>query len=308
MVSANRRNAKLMIGTKMGEKLRIAVQKKGRLTAPSLQILELAGYELEDGRNELVRAVSGEPIEIMLVRDDDIPAFVSSGACQFGIMGENELREAQLSDGTRQLEIHQPLGFGHCALKLAIGETENWRDIKQLDGQRIATSYPNLLRDFLEQNQVNADLIKLEGAVEVAPRLGLAEAVCDLVSTGRTLKQNNLKPVMTVFESQAVCVRSTKTVVPELKKIAHSVSLRIVGVALGRAARYIMMNAPEDAVEAITALLPGSTSPTVMPLQKSGMVAIHAVSPETVFWETLEALKMQGAESILVLPIEKMMP
>lgn len=287
--------------------LRIAIQKSGRLSDRSIEVFAAAGLRMRKGKNELVQRAEHFPVEFMMVRDDDIPAFVASGACDLGVVGQNVLREAELGEAAPKVEIVQELGFGRCSLKIAIPKGESWAGPGGLEGRRIATSYPNLMRAYLAEQGVTADLVRLEGAVEVAPRLGLADLVCDLVSTGGTLDANGLKPVATVLDSQAVLIRSPRALSPELARLADSILTRVQGVIATQGAKYVLMNAPADRVEEITAILPGSEAPTVMPLAGQGKVAIHAVCQEAVFWETLERLKGAGASSILVLPIEKML-
>lgn len=291
----------------MSARLRIAIQKSGRLADKSLELLEAAGLRVLKGANELLYRIENAPIDLLRVRDDDIPTFVGDGVADLGIVGLNVLEERE--DG-RSAEPEQVmnLGFGKCDLKLAAPIGFAYNGPRSLQGLRIATTYPHVLNRFLAENGVTADIITMRGAVEVAPRLKLANAICDLVSTGATLEANGLAPLDTVLRSEAVLIRAPKKIDPELEKVAESVVQRFKGVTSCRGAKYVMMNAPRAVLPKISAILPGAGSPTVTPLAGSDdMVAVHAVCQESVFWETLEELKAAGASAILVLPIEKMM-
>ncbi|MBA4801990.1 MAG: ATP phosphoribosyltransferase [Euryhalocaulis sp.] len=290
-------------------RLRIAIQKKGRLADASLKLLKDAGYRAVQGKNELLYRVENAPIDLMRVRDDDIPGFLEDGVCELGVIGENVLAEAFAGNGEHERpEIIQKLGFGKCRLMIAMPEAARYDGPASLEGMRIATSYPGLLGEFLRRNGVKATPILMHGAVEVAPRLKMAQAICDLVSTGSTLEANNLKAVELVFESQAVLARTRAGIDPAVRNVADSVIARIEGVVATQGTKYILMNAPRAALDEIAEILPGANSPTVLPLAgKEDKVAVHAVCRESVFWETLEKLKAAGASAILVLPIEKMM-
>lgn len=286
-------------------RLRIAIQKSGRLADRSLDLIRDAGLKWVKGHNELLYRVENYPIDLIRVRDDDIPTFVADGVCDLGIVGENVLEEGR--NGGPNAEIVMPLGFGRCTLKLATLPGE-WNGPKTLEGQRIATSYPNILKRYLANEGVKADVVLMRGAVEVAPRMKLATGICDLVSTGATLEANGLVARDTVFESQAVLIKSPTAPEPELVDLLDSVMERMSGVIASSGAKYVMMNAPRAALDEIIAILPGAGSPTIMPLAgRDDAVAVHAVCQEAVFWETLEKLKGVGASAILVLPIEKMM-
>jgi len=286
-------------------RLRIAIQKSGRLADRSLDLICDAGLKWVKGHNELLYRVENYPIDLIRVRDDDIPTFVADGVCDLGIVGENVLEEGR--NGGPNAEIVMPLGFGRCTLKLATLPGD-WNGAKDLEGQRVATSYPNILKRYLEAEGVKAEVVLMRGAVEVAPRMKLAAAICDLVSTGATLEANGLVARDTVFESQAVLIKSPKAPEPELADLLDSVMERMSGVIASSGAKYVMMNAPRAALDEIIAILPGAGSPTIMPLAgRDDAVAVHAVCQEAVFWETLEKLKAVGASAILVLPIEKMM-
>ena len=287
-------------------RLRIAVQKSGRLADRSLDLIRDAGLKWVKGHNDLLYRVENYPIDLLRVRDDDIPTFVADGVCDLGIVGENVLEEGR--NGGRDAEIVMPLGFGRCTLKIATPPALPYDGPGSLEGLRIATSYPAILRRFLDENGVRADIVTMRGAVEVAPRLKRAAAICDLVSTGATLEANGLGAKDTVLESQAVLIRSPVAPEPELTELLDSVIERMSGVVSSQGAKYLMLNAPVAALDQITALLPGAGSPTVMQLSgREDAVAVHAVCQEAVFWETLEKLKAAGASAILVLPIEKMM-
>jgi len=290
-------------------RLRIAIQKKGRLAEASLKLLADAGYRAVAGKNELLYRVENAPIDLMRVRDDDIPGFLGDGVCELGIVGENVLAEAFAGNGAHERpEILRKLGFGACRLMVALPEGAAYDGPGSLAGMRIATSYPGLLKQFLSKRGVDATPVVMHGAVEVAPRLKMAQAICDLVSTGSTLEANNLKAVETVFESEAVLARARRDIDPALQRVADSVVARVEGVSATKGTKYILMNAPRDALDDIADILPGADSPTVVPLAgKPDSVAVHAVCRESVFWETLERLKAAGASAILVLPIEKMM-
>ena len=287
-------------------RLRIAVQKSGRLSDRSLDLVRDAGLRVVKGNNDLLYRVENYPIDLLRVRDDDIPTFVADGVCDLGIVGENVLEEVR--NGGPNAEVVMPLGFGRCTLKLAIPPTLAYEGPTSLEGLRIATSYPRILRRFLDERGVSADIVTMRGAVEVAPRLKLAAAICDLVSTGATLEANGLQARETVLESQAVLIKSPTAPEPGLQHLLDSIIERMSGVVSSQGAKYVMLNAPVATLDRITALLPGAGSPTVMPLSgREDAVAVHAVCQVAVFWETLEKLKAEGASAILVLPIEKMM-
>lgn len=287
-------------------RLRIAVQKSGRLAERSLDLVRDAGLRVVKGNNELLYRIENYPIDLLRVRDDDIPTFVADGVCDLGIVGENVLEEVK--NGGPNAEVVMPLGFGRCTLKIAVPPTLDYAGPQSLDGLRIATSYPKILRRFLNDRDVRADIVTMRGAVEVAPRLKLASAICDLVSTGATLEANGLMAKETVLDSQAVLIRSPTAPEAGLQHLLDSIIERMAGVVSSQGAKYVMLNAPRSALDQITAILPGAGSPTVMPLSgRDDAVAVHAVCQEAVFWETLEKLKAAGASAILVLPIEKMM-
>jgi len=287
-------------------RLVIAVQKSGRLADQSLKLLEDAGLRVIRGANDLMFRVENAPIDLLRVRDDDIPTFVADGVAHFGIVGRNVL--AERDSEARSAKETMALGFGRCTLKIAVPQGVAYDGPGSLSGKRIATSYPRVLKRFLDENGIVAEIIKMRGAVEIAPRLKLAQAICDLVSTGATLEANGLEAVDTVLKSEAVLIQSPVAPDASLLETAESVIQRFRGVSASRGAKYVMMNAPRSALPQISAILPGAGSPTVTPLAgRDDAVAVHAVCQESVFWETLERLKQAGASAILVLPIEKMM-
>lgn len=289
------------------QRLHIAIQKSGRLADHSLELIRSAGFRLNKSAGELSYSVENAPIDLWCVRDDDIPTFVADGVADLGIVGRNVLAE-RATAGRDGLSEVMPLGFGRCRLCLAGPDSFAYEGPGSLRGLRIATTYPNVLRRFLHREGVQAEIVMMRGAVEVAPRLKLADVICDLVSTGATLEANGLRAVDTILESEAVLVRGGRTLAPELEHVVESIISRFNGVVASQDAKYVMMNAPSDALPRIAEILPGAGAPTVMPLAgRDGWVAVHAVCQESVFWETLEALKAAGATAILVLSIEKMM-
>lgn len=291
------------------ERLRIAIQKSGRLSDGSFDLLKSCGLSVSRGRDKLYARIREMPIDILLLRDDDIPAFVADSACDIGIVGENVAEEERLtSDHAGRVDILMRLGFSRCKLMLAAPKEWGPATNQSFAGKRIATSYPGLTNAYLEREGIKATSVMMKGSVEVAPRLKIADAVCDIVSTGATLDANGLKPSATIFESQAVLIRNPEKFTGDKEQILAALLKRIQGVLDSREAKYVMMNAPREALSAITAILPGADSPTVLELAGDpDKVAIHAVCRESVFWSTLEELKENGASAILVLPIEKMM-
>jgi ATP phosphoribosyltransferase len=290
-------------------RIRIAIQKSGRLSEKSTSLFTKCGLDFDLHKNRLLHASPEFPIDLMLVRDDDIPGYVADGVCDLGIVGENVLREKYTSRADVQpggLEILSRLGFGHCRLSLAAPASLDYKGPASLQGLKIATSYPSCLQEFLKSHGVEAQTVELGGSVEIAPALEIADAICDLVSTGGTLQSNGLKEVAQIFESQACIVRSGKSFSPEKTVLVERLMQRIHGVLRAGRSKYIMMNAPRTALAQILEILPGMEEPSVMPLGIDGQkIAIHAVASEDVFWETIESLKAVGANSILVLPIEK---
>jgi ATP phosphoribosyltransferase len=294
------------------DRIKIAVQKSGRLTEHSLDLLSRCGLKYSKGRDQLICYGENLPIDVLLVRDDDIPALVREDVCDLGIVGANVLEERRLefaAAGDEQpFEIVRKLDFGHCRLSFAVPEDQPWQGPADLAGQRIATSYPYIVRDFLQRQGIEADVVEFSGAVEIAPKLGRADVICDLVSTGGTLRANHLREVDTLLESVSSLIQTPRAVAPGKAEWMERLKKRIDGVIQVSESKYIMLHAPRSALAEITRLLPGSEAPTVMPLEgRDDKVAIHAVCRENVFWETLEDLKQAGASSMLVLPVEKML-
>ncbi len=280
--------------------IRIAVQKSGRLSDDSLKLFKECGIKFESGGSKLRSISSNFPIEFLFLRDDDIPGYVEDGVADLGVVGLNVLMEH-----TRKVAIVKELGFSKCRLSLAIPRGENYTDLKQFQGKSIATSYPNLTNQFLLKNGVKAEMHEISGSVEIAPSIGLAEGICDIVSTGGTLLSNGLKEVATVFESQAVMI-SNQSLSAEKKSNLEKLLFRIDSVQRGQNAKYVVLNVQEQNIEKVTALLPGMKSPSVLPLATKGWFSLHSVIEENDFWNIIENLRDSGAEGILVLPIEKM--
>ncbi len=293
-------------------RLKLAVQKSGRLTDPSLDLLARCGLKLSRGKDQLVGFGENMPLDVLFVRDDDIPDLVQEDVCDLGLVGLNVLEERRLELAARgaqaRFEVLRTLDFGRCRLSLAIPEGTPWSGAAALRGRRIATTYPYTLTRYLRERDIQAEIVTLSGAVEIAPRLGRADLICDLVSTGSTLQANHLREVETVLESHAVLIR-TPVDLPQVKdEWVQRLLMRIDGVEQVKESKYIMLHAPRAALPAIRRLLPGSKSPTIIPLEGTqDLVAVHAVCRENVFWETLESLKAAGASSVLVLPVEKML-
>ena len=295
---------------KRSERVQIAVQKSGRLTDHSMALLTRCGLRLTRGADELLAVAENMPVDVLLVRDDEIPGLVREGACDLGIVGLNVAEEQRLGlDGDQPSPKRvRDLDFGGCRLSVAYPKDGAARKIHDLDGLRIATSYPRLTGRFLDAADVTVEIVPFSGAVELAPRLGRAEAICDLVSSGKTLAANQLKEGETVLESRATLLLTPAELPAARREWVDLLKRRIDGVMQARETKYIMLHAPRSALHTVAKLLPGSESPTIMPLEGRGdRVAVHAVCRESVFWETLEALKKAGASSILVLPVEKML-
>jgi ATP phosphoribosyltransferase len=282
------------------QNIRIAVQKSGRLSEESLKLFKACGIKFESGGSKLKTVSSNFPIEFLFLRDDDIPGYVEDGVADLGVIGENVLMEH-----VRQVDVVKELGFSKCRLSLAIPRNEEYTDLSYFEGKNIATSYPNLTNAFLAKQGINVTTHEISGSVEIAPSIGLAEAICDIVSTGGTLLSNGLKEVATVFQSQAVLIAS-KQLSAEKQAILDKLLFRIDSVQRGQNAKYVVLNAKESDVANIKALLPGMKAPSIMPLAESGWVSIHSVISENDFWDIIEALREAGAQGILVLPIEKM--
>ena len=288
-------------------RLRIAVQKSGRLADRSLELISGAGLRVMKGANELLYRVENQPIDLLRVRDDDIPTFVADNVAELGIVGYNVLAE-HFPDRDLESMIVTRLGFGSCTLKIAVPNDVDYTGPQWLNGKRIASSYPNILGKWLKTHGVEAEVVEMRGAVEVAPRMKIAHAICDLVSTGATLEANGMKATDLVLKSEAVLIKAPHAPAPELAHIFDMVLRRFDGVVASTGAKYVMLNAPKAHLEEISKLIPGADSPTIMQLAgRDDTVAVHAVCQENVFWETLDKLKAAGASAILVLPIEKMM-
>ncbi len=294
------------------QRIKIALQKSGRLTDHSLDLLTNCGLKFTQSKDQLFCYGENMPVDLLLVRDDDIPGLVSDNVCDLGIAGLNVIQEMRLGlrqDGNTALfDQVYALDFGHCRLAIAAPENTDYDGPQSLQNTRIATSYVATLKDFLQQQDIDAGIVYISGAVELAPRLGRADFICDLVSSGSTLAANHLREVQTVMESEAVIIQ-THAPLSDLKQDWVSRILqRLDGVLQVRESKYVMLHAPRSALDQIVALLPGAETPTIIPLEGDGdKVAVHAVCRESVFWETLESLKSAGASSLLVLPVEKML-
>ncbi|WP_038030457.1 ATP phosphoribosyltransferase [Thermonema rossianum] len=280
--------------------LRIALQKSGRLSEASLKLIKECGISFTNGTGKLKTIADNFPAEFLFLRDDDIPRYVADGVADIGIVGENVVVEDR-----SEVVITKALGFSKCRLSIAIPRSEMYEGIESLQGKHIATSYPNILRDFLNKNGIDATIHEISGSVEIAPSIGLADAVCDIVSTGSTLMSNGLKEVEVIFRSQAVLIQ-TPVLNEEKQAILQKLLFRIEAVQNARNNKYILLNAPKEAIPAIIDILPGMKSPTVLPLAMEGWYSLHSVIQEDQFWEIIEQLKAAGAEGILVVPIEKM--
>ncbi len=281
-------------------KLKIAIQKSGRLNEDSIRLLKECGIEFNNGLNKLKAEAYNFPLEVFLLRDDDIPQYVEDGVADIGIVGENVLIEK-----SKKVKIVDHLGFGKCRLSIAIPKDKKYKSVKDLKGKRIATSYPVILDKYLKKNGVKAEIHEISGSVEIAPGIGLADAICDLVSSGSTLFTNGLKEVEVMFKSEAVLI-ANKGLNKEQQKILDKLMFRIHSVRKAKNTKYILLNAPNNKLDAICKILPGMKSPTILPLAKKGWSSIHSVLNENDFWDIIENLKAHGAEGILVVPIEKM--
>jgi ATP phosphoribosyltransferase len=288
------------------------VQKTGRLTDHSIDLLERCGLKVTKSKNQLICYGENMPVDLLLVRDDDIPGLVSEDVCDLGIVGLNVVEEKrytmQAQGNEASLKQIFELDFGHCRLSIAAPDGTEYVGPQSLAGKRIATSYVGVLNDYLSRNGISAEVIYFSGAVEIAPKLGRADFICDLVSTGSTLVANGLQEVDVILDSEAVVIQTLEPLGEEKQALVDKILQRLDGVLQVRESKYIMLHAPRARLSEIRDLLPGSEAPTVMPLEGSDdKVAIHAVCRENVFWETLENLKAAGASSLLVLPVEKML-
>jgi len=283
----------------MNEVLRIAIQKSGRLQEGSLQLLKDCGLTISNGKEQLKTQALNFPVEILFLRDDDIPQYIEDGVADAGIIGENIVAEKQ-----KQGEIIKRLDFAKCRLAIAVPRTTVYTGVGWLEGKNIATSYPNVVRSYLSCNNISAGIHEISGSVEIAPGIGLADAICDIVSTGSTLLSNGLKEVELVMTSQAVLVAG---ILSEAKRhVLKKLVFRMEAVQQARNNKYILLNCPNESIEPITQVIPGMKSPTILPLGKPGWSSLHSVVNENDFWEKIDQLKTLGAEGILVVPIEKM--
>ena len=280
--------------------LKIAIQKSGRLNEDSIKLLKECGIELNNGNKQLKAVAYNFPVEVYFFRDDDIPQYVYDGVADIGIVGENVLMETG-----KDIELAYRLGFGKCRLSIAVPKAMEYNSIKDLNGLKIATTYSNLLKQYLTQNKVKADIHEISGSVEIAPGIGLADAICDLVSSGSTLFTNGLKEVEVILKSEAV-ITANKNLSEEKKAILKKLLMRMNAVKTAKNNKYILLNAPNYQLENIFSLLPGMKSPTVVPLVEEGWSSVQSVVNENHFWEVIEKLKQYEAEGIIVMPIEKM--
>ncbi|MFV5696484.1 ATP phosphoribosyltransferase [Flavobacterium sp. LB3P122] len=280
--------------------LKIAIQKSGRLNEDSIQILKDCGISINNGNDQLKASASNFPLEVLYLRNSDIPQYLIDGVVDAAIVGDNLLVEKG-----KNIEVAEKLGFSKCKVSVAVPKNFEYNSLKDLDGLRIATSYPNTVLDFFNSKNVTVDLHQISGSVEIAPNIGLADAIVDIVSSGSTLFKNNLKEVEVIFKSEAVLAVSPK-ITTENKAILNKLQFRIQSVLRARKSKYILMNVPNDKIELINEILPVLKSPTVMPLAQEGWSSVHTVIEEDRFWDVIDQLKEAGAEGILVCPIEKM--
>ena len=281
-------------------KIRIAIQKSGRLNEESLQILKNCGVSIDNGKDQLKASARNFPMEVFYLRNGDIPQYLRDGVVDIAIIGENVLIEKG-----GDIDIAEKLGFSRCRVSLAVPKSVKYNSVNDFQGKRIATSYPNTVREYLKENGVEADLHIINGSVEIAPNIGLADAICDIVSSGSTLFKNNLKEVEVMLKSEAVLAVSKK-ITTEKRAILSKLQFRIKSVLQARQSKYVLLNAPNDRLDDILRLLPGMRSPTVLPLAEVGWCSVHTVINKDKFWEVIDELKQAGAEGILVCPIEKM--
>lgn len=280
--------------------IRIAIQKSGRLNTESLALLKSCGIAIDNGKDQLKASARNFPVEVFFLRNGDIPQYLRDGVVDLAILGSNTLVEK----GT-DLEVIEKLGFSKCRVSIALPKGSTYTGIKDLAGKKIATSYPNTVKQFLKEQQIEADLHIINGSVEIAPNIGLADAICDIVSSGSTLFKNNLTEVVKILDSEAVLVQGAK-LTQEQKDIIETIRFRIQAVLRAKKSKYILLNAPNDRIEEIAGILPVLKSPTVLPLAQEGWSSIHSVINAGDFWEVIDQLKAAGAEDILVCPIEKM--
>lgn len=285
----------------MENTLRIAIQKSGRLSEDSLKLIRECGIKFNNGKGKLKSTAVNFPVEFLFLRDDDIPEYVADGVADLGIVGENIAVEKN-----EETDLVKRLGFSKCRLSLAVPRSVEYHGVQYFEGKSIATSYPHILSEYLKKQGVSAEIHKISGSVEIAPGIGLAEGVCDIVSSGSTLLSNGLKEVETIFHSEAVLV-ARKNLDAGKTAILDKLLFRMDAALSAKNTKYILLNAPNDSIDRIVSLLPGMKSPTVLPLAMDGWSSIHSVISEDEFWEVIEKLREAGAEGILVVPIEKML-
>ena len=281
-------------------KIKIAIQKSGRLNEDSVKILKDCGISIDNGKDQLKAETRNFPMEVMFLRNGDIPQYLRDGVVDIAIIGENVLIEKG-----KDIDIAERLNFSKCKVSLAVPKNVEYSSIQDLEGKRIATSYPNTVKEYLAEKGITAELHQISGSVEIAPNIGLADAICDIVSSGSTLFKNNLKEVEIMLTSEAVLAVSPK-ISDENKAILEKLRFRIQSVLKARDSKYVLLNAPNDKIDNIVKILPGMRSPTVLPLAEEGWSSIHTVIEKNRFWDVLDELKSEGAEGILVCPIEKM--
>ena len=284
----------------MNENLKIAVQKKGRLYDGSISLLKECGIDVSNGNNQLRVQAANFPLEVFFLRDDDIPEYVQDAVVDIGFVGENVIVEKN-----KKVSSIEKLGFGKCRLSIAIPKSGTIRSISDLDNKKIATSYPLILSNFLKEKKITATIQEISGSVEIAPRIGLADAICDLVSSGSTLFSNELTELEPVLRSEAILI-SNKNLSAEKQNLLDKLLFRIRAVKKAKNNKYVLLNAPNDKLEDICNLLPGMKSPTILPLAEKGWSSVHSVISEDDFWNVIEKLKASGAQGILIVPIEKM--
>ena len=277
--------------------LKIAIQKSGRLNEKSVELLKNCGLDFDNYKSSLISGVSNFPLEILFLRDDDIPEYVQDGIADLGIVGENVIQESEV-----EVSYLQRLGFGKCSLKIAIPNSVNINDVTELSGKSIATTYPVILGKYLKEKNIDADIRTISGSVEISPGLGLSDAICDLVSTGGTLKSNGLKPFCNVMSSEAILIGKAGI---EDHEHVQELLQRVQSVLRAKETKYVVLNIHRDNLDKAIALLPGVKSPSVVPLAEEGWVAVHTVIPENDFWDRINLLKQAGAQGITVMPIEK---
>ncbi len=284
----------------MNTLLRIAIQKSGRLQEGSLALLKEAGLSFSNGKDQLKTQALNFPVEVLFLRDDDIPQYIEDAVADVGIVGENVVAEKQ-----KKNTLVKRLDFAKCRLSIAVPRGEDFPGVSWLEGKNIATSYPNIVKAFLDKNNVRAGIHEISGSVEIAPGIGLADAICDIVSTGSTLLSNGLREVATVMQSEALIVASPD-ITAEKQEILNKLLFRIEAVKKAQNNKYILLNCPNDSIDKITSVIPGMKSPTIIPLARQGWSSLHSVVDENDFWEKIDQLRSFGAEGILVVPIEKM--